>query len=203
MAAKFALAMALALYCSVMAEAQPWDGALWENKVTLFFNLYDLNDDGLHDQIDVTKLAAGYKNVNYVKPVQIVATLDLIWLKLYSNVLLAAPGQPLNDQSLIDCAEQLGYVNAVAEVTAAAPLFFLIWDTSCNGLVELSEYKFFMNLLGLSSDVIEASFNELDTDHNGEVTILENTIGWDDYFSTSNPNDPYNILLGPIPVVYT
>jgi hypothetical protein len=202
LAAKFGLALALALYCSVMAEAQPWDGTLWENKVTLFFNLYDLNDDGLHDQIDVTKLAAGYKNVNYVKPVQIVATLNLIWLKLYANVLVAAPGKPLNDQSLIDCAKQLGYADAVAEVTVAAPLFFLIWDTNCNLLVELSEYQFFMNLLGLSSDVIKASFNQLDTDHNGEVTIIENTIGWDDYFSTSDESDPYNILLGPIPVVY-
>ena len=64
--------------CSVVAEAQTWDGPLWANKVTLFFNLYDLNGDGLHNEIDVTKLAAGYKNVNYVKPLQVDVTLDLV-----------------------------------------------------------------------------------------------------------------------------
>ena len=70
--------------CSVMAEAQPWDGTLWENKVTLFFDLYDLNKDEIHDAIDVTLLATGYKNVNYVKPVQINVTLTLVsrFLKL-------------------------------------------------------------------------------------------------------------------------
>jgi len=65
--------------------------------------------------------------------------------------------------------------------------------------VQESEYQFFFNILGLSYDAIHASYKQLDTNNDETVSEGENTAGWVEYFTTSDPTDPFNILLGPIP----
>ena len=50
------------VYWSAMAATpQPWNGPIWQKKVTLFFTLYDKNKDEIQNQTDVNLLANGYQ----------------------------------------------------------------------------------------------------------------------------------------------
>jgi hypothetical protein len=202
MAAKFVLALMLAMCCSAMAAApQPWNGAVWQKKVTLFFTLYDMNKDGIQNQTDVNLLANGYQTnpptfTSTAKVAQVTGILTGTWFKLYIN---KPSGATTNVKTLIKCVSDLGYADAVLSAAFCSPMFLMIYDTNSDGVIEKSEFQFFFNLLGMSSSAITTSFNTLDTDKSGTVSSTENINGWVDFFSTSNPTDKYNILLGPLP----
>jgi hypothetical protein len=188
--------LVLGLYCSAI-DAQPgapWNGPLWAQKVTHLFMGFDLDGNGLHDDLDVQKLADAYVSWGETKQDQVKATENAMWITLYKN---APPGAPLNATTLILCLSSLGQENMIKDVKTYAPMYFQVIDTSNDELLDITEYSFFFSIFKLPSDVISAAFN---TFSNGGTTITQKqyTAGWQEYFTTSNPTDRFNSILAPL-----
>jgi len=185
----------MVLYGSVMAYAQGgWDGPLWSQKVTLLFECFDLDQNQLHDSNDVALLAAAYATWGPISQALITTSETAMWVKLYAN---APPGSTLNVATLIQCLKSLGEGDMILDVLAYAPMYFVIIDTNNNGVIDATEYNFFFKILGLPPNVITAAFNTFSNGGTG-ITPSQYVAGWQEYFTTSNPTDKFNSILGPL-----
>jgi hypothetical protein len=203
MAAKFiALAAILVLFCSLVVDAQPpWNGGIWKQKMVLFFNQYDLDLDGLHDLPDMTKLVAAFAPKGVAAQTLMNTTIYAMWAVLLNNQAKAAPGQPLNAQTLIACLSDEGLVGMTADVDEFAPVYFKVLDTENNGYLDSAEWSFyFTTAQKMPASIVGPSFTMFDTSGNNQIDSGEFYTGIKNYYTTSDPNNKYNTFLGPVDV---
>jgi hypothetical protein len=205
MAAKlFALAAILALYCSLAVDAQsqlPWNGGIWQQKMVLFFNQYDLNRNGLQDLDDENKLVAAFSTKPVASQTLARTTVVAMWKALYINQALAAPGKPRNAATLIACLNGILLVGMTADVTVFAPDYFLVLDTDTSGFLSSDEWSFyFTTAQNMSASIVGPSFTMFDTSGNNLIDSGEFKTGIMNYYTTSDPNNKYNTFLGPVDV---
>jgi hypothetical protein len=198
MASPFLLSLlVLGVYHSAIASAQSWNTPYFATKVTLLFNGFDLNHNGLHDNDDTKQLAAAYASAGFVlDPVLIAGVETLMWAKVYLNNVQNAP---LNNVTAIKCLSSAGLVQMIADVASFAPCYFKIIDTNNNLLIDFNEYSFFFNLFGLSTDVMQAAYNTFSSSNGATgITLTQYVKGWMQYYTTTDPNNAYNNILGSL-----
>jgi hypothetical protein len=202
MAAKLiALAVILVLYCSVAVDALPWNGGIWKQKMTLFFNQYDLNLNKVHDLEDMTKLVDAFAPKGIVAQGLMNITIYAMWTALYINKPVAAPLLPYNAQALIQCLSGVLLAGMTADVVVFSPDYFKVLDTDNNLYLDNAEWTFyFTTAQNMPASIVQPSFAMFDTDHDTKVILTEFNTGIMNYYTTSDPNNPYNTFLGPVDV---
>jgi hypothetical protein len=205
MASPFLLSLlVLGVYHSAIANAQPWTTPYFATKVTLLFNGFDLNRNGLHDNDDTNLLADAYVKKGFIWQTVVAGIETLMWAKVYLNNVQNAP---LNNVTAINCLSSAGLAQMKLDVLSFAPCYFKIIDTNNNLLIDFNEYSFFFNLFGLSTDVMQAAYNTFSSSNGATgITLTQYINGWMQYYTTTDPNNAYNNILGsltgPNPLLY-
>jgi hypothetical protein len=209
-------ALVLALCGSLAVEAQPllpttqdqsWITWVWLSKVNNMFTMFDLNNNGLHDQPDVNMMVAGYASYGLIREALTSADMTALFAKLFacsvasvvSPTLQVGRMYPQNATLLQTCLADLGQTGVGVQIGALCVLFFPVFDTNVDLLIEQAEYEFFFTNLKLPLAVPQAAWPLFNPNSNNQINLAQFTAMWVKFFTTSNQADAWNGLLGPIP----
>jgi hypothetical protein len=202
MASKFVVFVGLVfglhcrLNCGQLTNAD-WNGPLWQNKASHFFNILDVDADGLQTSNDVDLLVNGYQTLGQATAAQqnyIRTVMTNVWEEAFA----AEPDSPTTLRVYTRCLTNQGQAGLVAAGNAMFPLYFNIIDINADGAIDSEELDLLFQILNADPSLAAQSFAILDTDDSGSVSLDEYVTGNVDYFSTNNPQSIYNGYLGPL-----
>jgi len=199
MASKILLAATLALCCSVMVDAQqqPWDGLIWQKKIICFFNQYDINDDGLQDQADVDYMVNAYAPYGKGQQTAVAGLVNTMWKVLYAGKAL----DPHDVGDLEQSLETTGEIVMLTDVTTFVPAYFALLNTDATNNPNLTKDEwtfYFVTAQNMPSGVVSSAFTTFDLNTDNQVSPTEFYAGWKAYFTTSDPTNIYNNVLGQV-----
>lgn len=186
--------LVVALYCSAMADAQ-WDGSIWVQKINWFFKQYDVNNDQLQDSQDLNIMVTAFTPKGLVKQTQLTALINAMWATLYAG----DPLDPHNAADLVKSLQTLGQNSMKIDVTTFAPNYFTLLDFNIDTYIEQDEWAFyFITAQNMPPSVVNPAFNVFDVNGDGKLSLNEFDNGWMNYFTTNDPANPYNNVLGQV-----
>jgi len=191
------LALHCSLYCSQLTDADG-NGPLWQDKVARFFDVLDMDANGLQTSNDIEVFAYRYKILGHLTTAQqgvILTTMDNVWQTIFAK---APKNAPPTVRVYIDVLSNMGQAGLTAAAGIMFPSFFNFIDINSDKVIEIEEYELLFSVLGLNPTTSVEAFMTLDTDGNGLMSQDEFLLGGVDYFSTDNPQSIYNTLLGPL-----
>lgn len=173
-------------------------------KLTRYFRLYDVDDDGRIARPDFERVVENVRHLHGARE-DSVAHRDLQDGFLARWKALAASADVDQDGG-VDLTEWLAYWDAVigddarywSEVASVAQLLFETFDTDEDGVLGADEFVNFYAVYGLKSALARQVFLDLDADGDGEVTLEELVNMAHEFYRGDDPEAPGSRLFGPI-----
>lgn len=179
---------------------------LQTKKLTRYFQVYDIDDDGRIDAADFERIVENVRILHGEdgrsgEP----DPLRDAYMKLWDGLSSAADGDGDGGVSLdewlaywqITLGDDQRYREEVLELTDR---LFTIFDLDEDGTIGAAEFIDFYGIFGLPVDLAETVFVELDTDGDGIISREELIDASGDFLRSDDPNAPGNLLFGPIGV---
>ncbi|NJD18449.1 MAG: hypothetical protein FIA95_04100 [Gemmatimonadetes bacterium] len=178
--------------------------SLQQEKLTHYFRLYDVDDDGRLARADFERVAENVRALRLVgtKGPQHRALLEG-FLKWWDALRLSAD---VDDDGTVDLREWLRYWDSVlnddarykVEIAEVTERLFKLFDTDEDGVLGADEFCNFYGIYGLKAAMARLVFLDLDVDGDGAVTRQELTDMAHEFYRSDDPGAPGNRLFGPV-----
>jgi Ca2+-binding EF-hand superfamily protein len=157
------------------------------------FRMFDSNRNGFVEEADVKRMQGQFLAMFGESPTsergaEVAALWDDYWHALLAMMDHVADGR-ISPQEWRD-----GYVRLAGDeasfrrvLTPFATAAFRLVDTDGDGRVGLAEWRSFQKGLG-NGDAAEVSFQQMDTNHNGYLTVEELLDAAHEYFTSPDPD---------------
>lgn len=176
---------------------------LQTKKLTRYFEVYDIDDDGRIDDADFERIV---ENVRVLHGTDGGSNdhdaLREAYMKLWSGVRSAADS---NGDGGVDLDEWLGYWQLTLEddrryeeeVHVLADRLFTVFDLDEDGTIGTAEFIDFYGVFGLPVGLAEDVFVELDADGDGVISRAELLDISREFYRGDDVEAPANLLFGP------
>jgi Ca2+-binding EF-hand superfamily protein len=177
---------------------------LQQEKLTHYFHLYDVDDDGRVARTDFERVAENVRALHLAaeKSVQHRSIRDgflLRWETLRASA-------DADDNGAVDLTEWLRHWEEVLadearyqnEVAQLADRLFELFDTDGDGVLGADEFCNFYGIYGLKAAMARLVFLDLDVDGDGDVTRQELMDMVHEFYRGDDPSAPGNRLFGPV-----
>lgn len=173
---------------------------LQTRKLTRYFQVYDIDDDG---RIEASDFARIVENVRLLHGEDDAANgLHGAYGRLWGRISEAAD---VDGDSGVDLDEWLAYWQIAleddaryeSEVQALTDRLFAVFDLDEDGSIGAAEFSDFYGIFGLSVSLAESVFEALDEDGDGRVTREELRSAGRAFFRSDDVQQPGNLLFGP------
>ncbi len=177
---------------------------LQTKKLTRYFEVYDVDDDG---QIDAGDFERVLENVRILhgesdsSPTYVDLRVAYMgrWDKLQASADIDRDGG-------VDVDEWLAYWQQAldddtryeAEVSSITNTLFTVFDTDEDGEIGPDEFCDFYGVYGLSAALARSVFTELDANSDGVISRDELLEISREFYRGNDPEAPGNILFGPV-----
>jgi juvenile hormone diol kinase len=173
-------------------------------KLTRYFHLYDVDDDGRIARPDFERVVENVRHLHGARE-ESIAHRGLREGYLGRWRALAASADVDQDGG-VDLSEWLTYWDEVladetrywAEVASVASLLFEAFDTDEDGVLGADEFVNFYAVYGLKSAMARQVFLDLDADGDGQVTLEELVDMAHEFYRGDDPDAAGNRLFGPL-----
>jgi juvenile hormone diol kinase len=176
---------------------------LQQKKLTHYFRVYDVDDDGRIARPDFERV------VENVRALHAADEQSSTHRRLHDGYLrrweALRSSADANHDGGVDVAEWLGYWDGVlsdedrydAEVAAVTRTLFDIFDTDGDGALGPDEFCNFYGVYGLNAAMARQVFTTLDIDGDGIVSRHELVAMAHEFYRSDDPEAPGNRLFGP------
>ena len=176
---------------------------LQEKKLTRYFRVFDVNDDGRIGRQDFERVL---ENVRQLHGAREDSPAHEALRSAYERRWEALREVADTDESgTVELWEWLEYFDQVmddearyqAEVMGTVGRMFDVFDTDEDGLIGPDEFCNFYGVYGQSASMARQVFFELDTNGDGQMSWEELMAAADTFFKGQDPADQANLLYGP------
>lgn len=176
---------------------------LQTKKLTRYFEVYDVDDDGKIGSADFERVL---ENVRVVRGASETSAayggLRAAYLEFWGSLSRSAD---VDADGGVDLDEWLAYWQLLleddrryaAEVTAITDHLFTIFDTDEDGQIGPDEFGDFYGVLGLGQNLARSVFIELDADRDGALSREELLDVSAQFYRSEDPGAVGNLLFGP------
>lgn len=177
---------------------------LRKKKLTRYFQVYDVDDDGRIARPDFERVA---ENVRALYETDERSSAHRLiregFLRGWEALRASADA---DDNGGVDLGEWLSYWEGVLldderyqnEVASVTERLFRVFDTDEDGVLGADEFCNFYGIYGLKSAEARLVFLELDLDGDGAVTRQELMDMAHEFYRSDDPDSPGNRLFGPL-----
>jgi Ca2+-binding EF-hand superfamily protein len=164
-------------------------------KMKTYFRRFDFNNDGKIDHQDYRALAQGFAKHDEAKAKELEAHAT----KLFEKYTEGNPDLALTEDMFIaSVTKQLSDPNYKRSFSEPLHVAFKSLDTNGNGTIELKELVQFFEAHGLDRSLAPATFEALDADKDGLITIDEFVTAGVSFFTSEDENCTSQIFWGPL-----
>jgi len=176
---------------------------LQKQKLTRYFGVYDVDDDGTISVADFERVLENVRALHDVETSSSVQQgLRDAYLLRWSA--LAASADKDRDGN-VDLQEWLEYWDGVledearylVEIVSVTELLFEVFDTDEDGVLGADEFCNFYGVYGLKSALARQVFLDVDADGDGKVTRQELVAMAHEFYHGNDPAAPGNRLFSP------
>lgn len=177
---------------------------LQTSKLTRYFRLYDVDDDGRVARPDFERVVENVRQLHGAQE----GSADHRGLRegYLARWRSLAASADVDQDGGVDLAEWLAYWDGVladdarydAEVSEVAGRLFEVFDTDEDGVLGADEFVNFYAVYGLKSALARQVFLDLDADGDGRLTLVELVDMARQFYRSDDPEAPGNRLFGPI-----
>jgi len=169
----------------------------WVQKMRTYFSRIDFDGDGAISRADFEGMAERFaSSLPEDKAATLMKNLTSVWDTYLSAV---GGGSAINKDDFIAAMKKL-VKDPTLKVTLEGPLplFFHAVDHNDDGLIDEEEFGAFFRLIGLDETMAPATFQAIDTDHDGQLSITEFTSAGTEFFMSEDQENPTKIFWGPL-----
>lgn len=176
---------------------------LQTKKLTRYFEVYDIDDDGRIGTADFERILENVRLLHGEGATSAAyEALREAYMRLWSGLLAAADH---DGDGGVDLDEWLGYWQLTLEddrryeeeVSRLADRLFAVFDLDEDGSIGAAEFIDFYGVFGLPVDLAESVFVELDADGDGEISRSELLAISREFYRGDDAEAPANFLFGP------
>lgn len=177
---------------------------LQTKKLTRYFRLYDVDDDGRIAWPDFERVTENVRALHMAGPHSAIHGHIRDGFKRRWDALRASADA--DDDGAVALSEWLGYWDGVLaddarygeEVGFVTERLFELFDTDEDGVLGADEFCNFYGIYGLSAALARQVFMDLDADGDGSVTRHELTGMAHEFYRSDDPDAPGNRLFGTL-----
>lgn len=177
---------------------------LQKRKLTLYFHLYDVDDDGQIAWPDFERVAENVRALYGAEGHSAIHTRIRDGFVRRWGALRASADA--DQDGGVTMSEWLTYWDGVLaddarhqeEIASVTERLFELFDTDEDGLLGADEFCNFYGIYGLKSAQARLVFMDLDADGDGAVTRRELTDMAHQFYRSDDPDAPGNRLFGPL-----
>lgn len=191
----------MAIDLGVRAKAAPTD--LQVRKLDKWFASFDVDGDGAIDILDFTGMAQVYCEAYGVEPRsetwrRMHEWAHIVWRAIDQRVGALNPARLTRDE-LIAWFGSSQYTDFIVHVAIPfSETAFSIADADGDGRCDVSELMAAQRRSGMSEEEIHRSFDLLDFDGDGYVTLEDFTQAHLDFYFGDDPDAPGNLMAGEL-----
>lgn len=176
---------------------------LQTKKLTRYFQVYDIDDDGRIDAADFERIIENVRMLHGADGAspQSVALREA-YVQLWQGLRSSADG---DGDDGVNLDEWLAYWQRALEderrfeeeVQGLTDRLFTVFDLDEDGTIGAAEFMDFYGVFGLPVDLAERVFVELDEDGDGVLSRVELLDVSREFYRSDDPEAPGNLLFGP------
>jgi len=174
--------------------------AIWQRKMRTYHRVMDVNNDGTVSWDDFQEMARKFAELGHLSEQQqteFAAQLKFIWENNWG-----ASGDPycfITEEALLTSMEHVVNTKDLARKTDKfLPYLFKAVDYNASDDISVDEYKLLFKCLGLSEEDAIVSFNSIDVNGDGTITLDEFVAHGKDFFLTEDETRPSKYFWGPL-----
>ena len=173
-------------------------------KLTRYFRVYDVDDDGSIGKADFERVLENLRALHDLRDgAPRWAALRQAYLHRWEAVRTSAD---VDEDGGVDLGEWLDYWDALladgdrydAEVSGLVDRLHALFDTDESGRIDVDEFCNFYGAFGLRAEVAREVFDGLDGNGDGTVSRAELTEMAHQFYRSDDPAAPGNRLYGPL-----
>ncbi|KAG8224656.1 hypothetical protein J437_LFUL005158 [Ladona fulva] len=171
----------------------------WRQKMYTIHALMDINNDGVVSWDDFVIIADRFVNLGHLSPKQqkeFRAALKMVWEQQWGTE------HPYNMVTMEQYIANITHVRNDRSLKKKAHLFlpylFKAVDKDKSGEISVEEFKLFFQCLGLDEEEAIKSFNAIDTNGDGFLSIKEFVKTGREFFLTEDESRPSKHFWGPL-----
>lgn len=177
---------------------------LQNQKLTRYFRVYDIDDDGIVGRADFERILENLRILHRAGPT------DARWTGLRDAYLgrweIVRESADADEDGGVDLQEWLDYWAELltddgryeAEVSALVDRLYALFDTDESGRIEVDEFCSLYGAFGLRAELAREVFEGLDENGDGAVSRAELTEMAHQFYRSDDPSAPGNRLYGPL-----
>lgn len=177
---------------------------LQQQKLTRYFRVYDVDDDGAIGRRDFERVLENLRVLHGLAPeAPAFQALRQAYLVRWESMRVSADA---DHDGGVDLQEWLAYWDALlsdaeryeSEVAGLVDRLYALFDTDESGGIEAGEFCDFYGAYGLRAEMAREVFQALDTDGDGTVSRGELSGMARQFYLSDDPTAPGNHLYGPL-----
>ena len=175
---------------------------LQTKKLTRYFHVYDIDDDGRIDSADFARIIENVRVLHGAESRREVEALRKAYMRFWDGLRSTADG---DGDGGVDLDEWLAYWQLALEddaryeeeVHALTARLFDIFDMDEDDAIGPAEFSDFYGIFGLPVSLARSVFPELDADDDGRISRPELMEISREFYRGDDGEAPENLLFGP------
>ena len=173
------------------------EGMLWKKRLHRFMEIRDVNKDGLMQRADFKLVIQRYRDMGASE--EHITKICCFFEKTYDLMGIVDDSVTLTyDEFARRFAKQIGLIFRKNMGDQLFLSMFKVVDADSDGKITFEEWFDYYRALGIDTDHARASFDAMDTNGDGIVSVKEFTVYHKEFFFTTEDTLNSSILFGPL-----